>query len=567
MSARLKQWRFGFVSAILLVLVTSLPQIRMCYARGADWNGAFASFDTDEFAYAAYVNALISGRPRLNDPFTGQDGGPYETLFSIQALPAYTIAIPAHIIGISASTAFIVLIPLLSFVSALLLFRLLFAITEDELLAGLGSFAILCFGWIAGSLPWVFFTPHVAFPFLRRYLPGLPFPVFLGLTLFTWRALLKKSMLWASLAGLSLAILVYSYFFLWTAAAAWLVSLMVLWLLGRSHEWRTVLKVFGTIFAIALIASIPYAHLVQLRRPVTDQVQLMIEATRWPDLRRGPEVYGVLIALALFRKRWQEPKSLFALAFALAPFLIFHQQVITGRSIQPFHYEQLIANYVVLIGAFLALGICCKIRPVVITYIAVVAVLLGLGYGFIASSGRLPINLAVDEGRGAALKLSGNGLVFAANRNVSQSIPAAAPNPVLWARHLLTFSHLDFPDQKRRFYQQLYYSNASEEYLRAALSQEGDPTRFEVFGVDRANPLLTSEPVTITQAETQQAVAEYQHFSSGFSRADAATPLLSYAIVDPAANLSNLDRWYERDSGERVGAYVLYRLKLRDQWP
>jgi len=558
-----QQWKFGFLAALLLVLVTSLPQVRLIYARGADWNGAFASFDTDEFAYAAYVNALIHSRPRLNDPFTGQDGGPDETLFSIQALPAYAIAIPARILGISASTAFVVLIPLLSLASALLLFRLLFAVTENELLAALGSFTILCFGWVAGSLPWVFFTPHLAFPFLRRYEPGLAFPVFLALMLFARRALLGKSILWACLTGLSLVVLVYWYFFLWTAAAAWLVTFMVLWLVGRLQEWPTVLKVFGIVCVMVVIASVPYAHLVQLRRPDTDQVHF-IEFSRRPDLLRGPELYGLLIVVGFLRKRWRDPAVLFTFAFALTPLVIFNQQLITGRSMQPFHYEQLIANYLVLIGTFLAIGQSWKIRPAVAAHIAVISVVLGLGYGFIAGTGRLPINLAFDEGRGAALRLSSDGLVFASNRDVSQSIPSTASNPVLWARHLLMFSHLDFPEQKRRFYQQLYYSQTPETELQKLLSEDRNPARFEIFGAARANPLLTSEPSPITQAEIQQAVADYRNFSSTFSHAEATTPLLSYAIVPPTANLSNLDRWYERDAGERVGPYTLYRLKLRE---
>jgi hypothetical protein len=86
----------------------------------------------------------------------------------------------------------------------------------------------------------------------------------------------------------------------------------------------------------------------------------------------------------------------------------------------------------------------------------------------------------------------------------------------------------------------------------------------EIFGAARANPILTRNPRPITPQDIEQAVAEYGRFSSTFGRADAVTPLLSYAIVSPADDLSNLDKWYERDAGERVGAYNLYRLKLRE---
>jgi hypothetical protein len=42
-------------------------------------------------------------------------------------------------------------------------------------------------------------------------------------------------------------------------------------------------------------------------------------------------------------------------------------------------------------------------------------------------------------------------------------------------------------------------------------------------------------------------------------------PTLSFVVVttEAAPDLSNLDRWYERDAGERVGLLTLYRVKLR----
>jgi hypothetical protein len=41
---------------------------------------------------------------------------------------------------------------------------------------------------------------------------------------------------------------------------------------------------------------------------------------------------------------------------------------------------------------------------------------------------------------------------------------------------------------------------------------------------------------------------------------------LTYAVIPADINFdfSNIDRWYERDAGERAGAYVLYRLKVRE---
>lgn len=174
----LQQWKPGLLAAMVLAVITSLPQIYLCYERGSKWNGAYSYLDGDEFAYSAYVNALIDGRPRRNDPYTGQDGGPFETLFSIQFIPPYSIAILARIFGVSASTAFIILLPVVTIASTLILFRLLVEITENSVVSAIGAIGVLCFGILASQAPWRFWSVPIAFPFLRRYMPAFPFPFF-----------------------------------------------------------------------------------------------------------------------------------------------------------------------------------------------------------------------------------------------------------------------------------------------------------------------------------------------------------------------------------------------------
>ena len=50
-----------------------------------------------------------------------------------------------------------------------------------------------------------------------------------------------------------------------------------------------------------------------------------------------------------------------------------------------------------------------------------------------------------------------------------------------------------------------------------------------------------------------------------FSRDQVLKRPITYAVIPAGTNFDfeNVDRWYERDNGERVGAYTLYRLKLR----
>jgi hypothetical protein len=84
-----------------------------------------------------------------------------------------------------------------------------------------------------------------------------------------------------------------------------------------------------------------------------------------------------------------------------------------------------------------------------------------------------------------------------------------------------------------------------------------------VFGAERVNPVLTANHEPITESEIEAAGEEYARFVSSFDTNLATNPLLGYAVVHPNDNLSNLDRWYERDSGEKVGEFISYRLRLK----
>jgi hypothetical protein len=578
----LQQWKWGIIAAAVLAIITSLPQLYLCYERGRDWNGAYTYFDTDEFAYSAYANALIDGRPRRNDPYTGNDDGQFETLFSIQFIPAYSIAIPARIFGVSASSTFIILLPVITIASTLILFLFLFELTQNSVLSAIGAIGVLCFGALAAQTPWGLFTVPIAipFPFLRRYMPAFPFPFFFAMALFVWRSLTKNSLLWSVLAGLSFIVLVYSYFFLWTAAAAWLAILMVLWATARPGDYWLLLRVFGVIALVGAIALVPYLWLLTHRAPIIDQSQLL-EFTHRPDLLRGPVLYGIAIIviiiitirLATRDVNWRDPRILFVLSFALAAILIFNQQVLTGRSLQPFHYERFIANYWVLCALFLTFGLAARSLPKrVPLHLAIGSLAIGLILVVHDTKDRFANNVELDKRRLVALKLKGHQGVAFVSSPLTETLATTASNPVLWAQYLYTFSYEDLRGQRLRFYKYLYYSGVTEQNLRVSLEPEGysvrgawmlKVSRISIFGVGRTNPTLTVSPRPISPQEIEEAVDEYRMFSSNFSGAEAATPLLSYAIVSAADNLSNLDKWYERDAGEKVGDFIIYRLKLK----
>ena len=120
------RWRYGIIAGLFLAIFSLYPQFKMIYLRGEEWNGHYVYNDIDEVAYASYLKALIDGRPRKNDPYTGRDDSPTdpqpESLFSIQFAGPYTIAIPARILSIGAPWAMTISGAVAAFLTALAIF-------------------------------------------------------------------------------------------------------------------------------------------------------------------------------------------------------------------------------------------------------------------------------------------------------------------------------------------------------------------------------------------------------------------------------------------------------------
>ena len=591
--------------AVAITLLSLYPQLLMWGVRGREWNGAYAKFHDDELVYSAYVQALIDGRPRRNDPYTGRDDSPGqpqpESLFSIQFVPAYLIAVPSRLLGISSSTAFIVLGSLAPFFGCLAIFWLIANLTQDYRLAAAGSVIVLCFGALAAGAGLI----HVLssgfqynfLPFLRRYEPAAPFPLFFVFCTFVWRSLTmerRAALGWALAAGLVLDALIFSYFFLWTSALAWFACLAFLWFLAHTVKLRRAAGSFITILLLALTGLAPYVILLAHRSPTMDSGQ-KLTLSHSADFFRVPELLGLaVIAVIVFgalrgRINWRAPASLFAASFSLMPFVVFNQQVITGRSLQPFHYELFIANYSALVGAAVVAIILWRsseaAKEAVRYRIAARMVFIAIWWA--AMEVLAPTGVMIRESRftdraaavGKRLRQLSNAdgviaqtsagpdprpLVLASDNKLSIILPTFAPQAVLWAPHF-DYLNLRPGESRERYYKYLYYTGVDGNELPREMRKPMSTFAAAAFGHERVIPDLAVRPKPITDDEIALEVTHYQAYVSSFTRQQAAEHVLSYLIVpvNGGPDLSNADRWYQRDEGEKVGDYTLYRVKLR----
>jgi hypothetical protein len=584
----------------IVILISIYPQINLWLIRGTDWQGSYVVSNYDEVAYSGYVNALINGRPRKNDPFLGLDESDVsprkESLFSIQFIPPLITTKISQLFGFSASTAFILLNIFIAFFSVLAIFWLIYQITEDNLLTSIGVLSVLLLGtavafqgelrhMIAGNLLVDFF------PFLRRYQPGFAFPlffVFCGLILQSFTSTKQRtSYIYAVLSGIIFAILVFSYFYLWTAAITWLICLSCLFTIFRKDLRIKVFKVVGIVGFIGMLSLIPYFLMLSNRLINTDSVQLLI-FSRMPQLTIVSSI-GLFIAGSLCILVWKKVadltsyRTLFAISFSLTPIILFNQQIVTGRVLQAVHYEIFIANYLVLISAVLlgSIIIChykneSNILPFrkVLIYSAIFITSWGMFESFSSANRNVAAARIGDELIPAVSYINHQEtsvgetklkIIFSPNTTVAELIPTLSSFRPLWNPHTSSAGGVTLEENKQLFFQHLYFSGFSEKDLEDEFKRNTFEVISTLFGSERALPALSQTSLPIVKDEFIAELQGYKNFIVNFDYKNSQINPISYLIVPIKAdfNYANIDKWYERNEGKSFGNFKVHSLKLR----
>src|SRR5437773_404882 len=400
------------------------------------------------------------------------------------------------------------------------------------------------------------------FPFLRRYQPGFAFPLFFVFCVFVWRTLnaseFRRALVYAAVSGIAFVILVFSYFYLWTAALAWLGCFTAFWIIGRREERYKTLAKAGFIGLFVLAAVIPYFLLLAGRVQNLDDVQLL-SYTRLPNLFALPELIGFVVAGAIFyfvrngKLNFRSPEVLFVFSIALTPFVLFNQQVVTGRSLQPVHYEIFIANYLVLADIILAAWIITRsfnsdrMRLLVrrgLVYLGIVAAI----WGLIESTATARRNAGYESLRDDAMPAlsylkeqedandqNRHPVVFTTSLMVADFVPTVTSYRPLWNPHTNSAGGVDQAEYKQLFYRYLYYSGFGERDVAKAMQENLFEVMAAFFGGGRALPTLSYSEKAVTRAEMETGIKEYMQFCEKFDSKAAAEPALSFVMVPTLA--------------------------------
>ncbi len=603
-------WHLGVVAGVILAIFSLYPQMKMLYNRGAEWNGHYAYNDIDEVAYAAYLKALIDGRPRKNDPYTGRDQSAEspqpESLFSIQFAAPYTIAIPARVLGIGAPWAMTIGGAVAAFLTGLAIFWLLMMITRDGLFSMAGTLVVAAGGAIfagEGAIGEILGSgySYPYFPGFRRYIPALALPAFFAFLALLWFSFCSRESLeeasdrtlkWASSAVVWTLIVVafgytvFSYFYVWTTAAAFLACLALCWIAFRPDGWFRDLK--GPVMAAPVFIAVLgiYAWLLSQRSQTLDHVQLLVY-TREPDLTRLPELIGVfvlagiLLCSALGVMRLRERSTIFVMALALTPAILFNQQIITGRSLQPIHYQVFIGNYVAGLALVSGFGLIWRnsegkqaMRRLATALIAVIATVWGIVECHYTVRVLDEVNVLRDQAYLVGKRLTEisaddpnryKQVVLHLGIAEGDDLPTIAPQSVLWARHQHVFPGVEWEESKERYYQQLLYQGVGEQQLADGMKKGEDfVSMIALFGWGRHTDRLNSEYKPLTFGEIDAEASAYARYRDNFDARASGAVKLDFLVlpIELEPYLSELDRWYRRTDREQFGQYVLYRLTL-----
>jgi hypothetical protein len=362
----------------------------------------------------------------------------------------------------------------------------------------------------------------------------------------------------------------------------------------RPDGFRNDLKALIGVGAAGGVFLVPYAYLLSKRSHTMDDVQLLVR-THAPDLERFPEYIGLAVLLmlalgvAIKRLDLRDRGFIFALSLALVPFAVFNQQVITGQSLQPIHYQVFIGNYVAGLSLAAVLGLLLRGRSVdaagevwgsqfwpkaTFAAVAVAAVL----WGFVECHYTVRVLDDMNVLRDQQIPLARRLTELAKNdtdphkTNVlhlaiaeADDLPTIAPQATLWARHQHVFAGVTWQENKERYYQYLYFQGITEQQLAHGMKNGDYVSMIALFGWGRHTERLNSDFKPLTYGEIDAEAENYGRYIRNFDPRNSPETLLTYVIMphDLDVDLSNLDRWYIRDQGDVFGPYTLFHVHLR----
>jgi hypothetical protein len=253
---------------------------------------------------------------------------------------------------------------------------------------------------------------------------------------------------------------------------------------------------------------------------------------------------------------------------------------VTGRSLQPIHFEIFVANYMALIAVVILIGGVSRSEKVsvasasvakALVYLAVISAAWGI-VETVTAVNRSKFAAEVRDRAIPAISLAekdsasrDNVMVLTPDMVTGDFIQSVSHIRPLWSPHTSSGGGVSLAENKRQFYLYLYLNGITDKELADALRARVFEVTAAIFGSDQALPELSAEGQKTTDAAIQAEATKYRDFISSADKHGVNEPVLSYIVVPSEAepDYSRLDRWYRRELIRESDGFKTYRLSLQ----
>lgn len=328
------------IVAIFFGLLCLLPNIAQRFDPHADFQGIEMMGTDQEFYYGARAIEIEDGYWSAANVYVAS---PKNQPYLQPALPEWTIVMVGKLFGLTALSSFILSKFFLGFSFFIAFFGFAYSVTHRAWIS-LASVTIVIFmnAWL--NAPWDFFSflesGIISLDFLRFSRPINPqwssLFFFLGLWLLSsWMQ--RPSCQKIVALGLCLSVLLYSYVYAWTYLGV-AIGLLCVYLFAI-HKRRQSLSLL-LVFAIFLFLGLPYLSNVWdlIHHPWYASTAMRQGLFHGRDLVFGSYLIVFMVTTPLSRRYFPATWPLFP-CLALAGFIAFNQQIITGTMLVYHHYQ------------------------------------------------------------------------------------------------------------------------------------------------------------------------------------------------------------------------------------
>lgn len=354
----------AFILAVVVGLITVGPFLLQIASLGSAYKGIIYSDSGDDYTYLARIQEVIDGHPLASSPYFFE----YKNLPPVM-LPfgEYFYAWPALIFHLRGSSLLIIakfLFPAILFCLIYFLINRL-TVNPERLSNKINAIAAGLFVLLGQDLwnpmGWArLLGGQASFPSIwARPVNPITGAILLFVFLHILLSIYRKGNRWLFVPAGAVLAFMTAYFFSWGIALSITGTLFLILLFKK--EYATSLKAFGLI-GLAFVLSSPYWYF--LLKANGDAANLSRNGMFFghAPIFNKFVVAGLLIFLAFFMVEWYRNRKsgqplkdwwLFNLAIIVGSFLVYNEQVITGRTVWPAHFIQYSIPLVIVIASCL----------------------------------------------------------------------------------------------------------------------------------------------------------------------------------------------------------------------